>query len=146
MTCGGGSICSASCRPLQPVEALLTAGRLKAGGVAGTDVLIVRENVGGEYQGEWRETADAREGRVCEHSFRYSEPQVRRLLEVAAKLASHRRGRLTVVVKDGGIPSVSALWRHVGREAAAAGAGRGRLHGHRPRGVSASSRSRSPST
>ena len=105
--------------PLQPIEPLLGAGRLKAGMVAGTDILIVRENVGGVYQGEWRETSDEREGRVCEHSFRYSEPQVRRLLDVAAKLAAGRRGKLSVVIKDAGIPSVSALWRDVGREAAA---------------------------
>lgn len=104
--------------PLQPIESLLTAGRLKVRAVAGSDILIVRENVGGEYLGEWRETADPSEGRVCEHAFRYSERQVRRLLHVAATLAANRRGKLTVVVKDGGIPGVSALWRQVGREAA----------------------------
>ena len=105
--------------PLQPFEPLLDAGRLKAGSVAGTDILMVRENVGGVYQGEWRETSHERDGRVCEHAFRYSEPQVRRLLDVAAKLAASRRGRLSVVIKEGGIPTVSALWRDVGREAAA---------------------------
>jgi 3-isopropylmalate dehydrogenase len=105
--------------PLRPFEPLLDAGRMKAGTVVGTDILIVRENVGGVYQGEWRERSDEREGRICEHSFRYSEPQVRRLLDVAARLAAERRGKLSVVIKEGGIPSVSALWRDVGREAAA---------------------------
>jgi 3-isopropylmalate dehydrogenase len=105
--------------PLRPIEPLLDAGRLKAGSVAGTDILIVRENVGGVYQGEWRDTAGEHQGRVCEHSFRYSEPQVRRLLDVAARLAADRRGRLSIVIKESGIPSVSALWRDVGREAAA---------------------------
>lgn len=104
--------------PLRPIEPLLDAGRLKAGSVAGTDILIVRENVGGVYQGQWRDTAGEHEGRVCEHSFRYSEPQVRRLLDVAARLAADRRGRLSIVIKESGIPSVSALWRDVGREAA----------------------------
>lgn len=104
--------------PLRPIEPLLDAGRLKAGSVAGTDILIVRENVGGVYQGQWRDTVDEPEGRVCEHSFRYSEPQVRRLLDVAARLAADRRGRLSIVIKESGIPSVSALWRDVGREAA----------------------------
>lgn len=105
--------------PLRPIDSLLEAGRLKPRCVAGTDVLVVRENVGGEYLGEGRETVDDREGRVCEHSFRYTERQVRRLLNVAAALAADRKGRLDVVVKDGGIPGVSALWRHVGTEAAA---------------------------
>lgn len=105
--------------PVRPIEPLLETGRLKACIVAGADILLVRENVGGVYLGEWRETADEREGRVCEHSFRYSERQVRRLLEVAARLAAARRGRLTVVVKEAGIPGVSALWRDLGREVAA---------------------------
>ena len=104
--------------PLKPAGCLLEAGRLKSRCVDGADILIVRENVGGVYQGDWRETAHAVDGRVCEHSFRYSEPQVRRLLDAAATLAAGRRGRLAVVVKDGGIPTVSALWRDVGREAA----------------------------
>jgi 3-isopropylmalate dehydrogenase len=104
--------------PLKPVGCLLEAGPLKARCVDGVDILIVRENVGGVYQGDWRETAHERDGRVCEHAFRYSESQVRRLVDAAASLAARRRGKLAVVVKDGGIPTVSALWRDLGREAA----------------------------
>lgn len=106
--------------PLSPIAALLDAGRMKAHGVAGADILLVRENVGGVYQGQWRETVDDREGRLCEHSFRYTERQVRRLLGVAGRLAAGRRGRLSVVIKDSGVPGISALWRDLGREAAAA--------------------------
>jgi len=106
--------------PLRPFEALLDAGRLKSAGVAGTDVLVVRENVGGEYLGEWRESSDAERGRVCHHAFHYAEDHVRRLLGVAAELAASRRGKLAVVIKEGGLPTVSALWRDLGREAAAA--------------------------
>ena len=105
--------------PLQPIAALSDAGRLKAQSVEGADILLVRENVGGVYQGEWREILDEREGRLCEHSFRYSERQVRRILGVAARLAAARRGRLSVVIKDSGVPGMSALWRDLGREEAA---------------------------
>ena len=105
--------------PVRPIEPLLEAGRLKARAVVGADVLVVRENTGGEYLGEWLETSDGHEGRVCVHSYRYSERQVRRLLAVAAALAAGRRRRLDVIVKDGGIPGVSGLWRDLGREAAA---------------------------
>jgi 3-isopropylmalate dehydrogenase len=105
--------------PLKPVACLHEAGSLKARCVESVDVLIVRENVGGVYQGDWRETSHERDGRVCEHAFRYSEAQVRRLLEAAASLAAHRRGKLAVVVKESGIPTVSALWRDLGLEAAA---------------------------
>src|SRR5207302_9123317 len=58
------------------------------------------------------------EGSDCEHTFSRSERQVRRLLDVAAALAGARRGVLTVVIKDGGVPGVSALWRDIGHEAA----------------------------
>ena len=106
--------------PLRPIASLLDAGRLKAQGVTGADILLVRENVGGVYQGQWRETVADRDGRLCEHSFRYTARPVRRLLAVAARLAAGRRGRLSVVIKDSGVPGISALWRDLGREAAAA--------------------------
>ncbi len=106
--------------PLRPIPALQETGRLKGSSVEGADILVVRENVGGEYLGEWSETADARRGRLCHHAFHYAEDQVRRLLGVAAQLAASRRGKLTVVIKDGGQPTVSALWRDIAREAAAA--------------------------
>lgn len=106
--------------PLRPIEPLWNAGNLKSRSAAGSDILIVRENVGGVYQGEWRETSDEREGRVCEHSFRYTERQVRRLLEVAVRLAAGRRRKLAVVIKEGGIPAVSVLWKDVARELAGA--------------------------
>jgi 3-isopropylmalate dehydrogenase len=106
--------------PLRPVDSSFPPCRLKSRPGFETDILIVRENVGGEYQGEWSERIEEGEGRVCEHVFRYSERQVRRILEVAASLASARRGRLAVVVKDSGIPGVSALWREIGSELAAA--------------------------
>jgi 3-isopropylmalate dehydrogenase len=99
----------------EPLRALLP---WRSGTGAAADILIVRENVGGVYQGEWRERRDGSEGRICEHTFRYSERQVRRILKVAAALAAGRRGRLAVAVKDGGIPGISALWREVGEEEA----------------------------
>ncbi len=104
--------------PLRPCDPLSHTCRLKVSAVAGADVLIVRENIGGVYQGEWSETVDAAEGRICEHRFRYSERQVRRILEASAALAARRRGQLSVVVKEGGIPGISALWRELAREAA----------------------------
>jgi 3-isopropylmalate dehydrogenase len=106
--------------PLRPVDSSFPARRLKSSPGGEADILIVRENVGGEYQGEWSESTEEREGRVCEHTFRYTEREVRRILEVAAALASARRGRLAVAVKDSGIPGISALWREIGTEVASA--------------------------
>ncbi len=105
--------------PLRPIAPLLGSGSLKASRVAGADVLVVRENAGGEYFGASRDSAVGGDERVCEHSYRYAEGEVRRLVGTAARLAAARRGRLAVVGKESGLPAVSGLWRDVAREAAA---------------------------
>jgi 3-isopropylmalate dehydrogenase len=103
--------------PVQPWPELAHAGRIAPQHLQGVDILIVRDNTGGIYQGEWGErTTD--QGRVAEHSFRYTEAEVHRLVGVAARAARGRRGNLHVVVKEGGVPTVSALWREVGAAAA----------------------------
>jgi 3-isopropylmalate dehydrogenase len=108
--------------PVLVSEVFANAGRLKAAAVRGTDILVVRENAGGIYFGEARESARSGEGRICEHTFRYSEREVRRIVEVGAALAAGRRKMLTVVVKDGGLPALTALWRETA-EAVTARAG-----------------------
>ena len=97
--------------PLKVCSQLLDSIRVKREYVRDVDILVVRENVAGIYQGIWTERAAVSEGRRAEHSFSYTEREVRRILGVATRLASRRRGMLTVVIKDGGIPSVSNLWR-----------------------------------
>lgn len=103
--------------PIRPWPQLALAGPITPQHLRDVDLLIVRDNVGGVYQGQWRDRATA-EGRVAEHSFSYTESQVRRLAEVAARAAAGRRGRLHVIVKQGGVPTISALWREVGLAAA----------------------------
>ena len=80
-------------------------------------MLIIRDNIGGVYQGQWSESM-TENGRVVEHSFSYREQDVRRLIEVAARAAAHRKGNLLVIVKDGGVPGMTALWRDVGNAVA----------------------------
>ncbi len=105
--------------PVQPSPALARVGRIIPEFLREVNILIVRENTGGVYQGRWREQ-DTPEGRRAEHAFAYSEKEVRRIVEVAARAAANRRGELHVVVKDGGIPGITALWREVGQAAARA--------------------------
>jgi 3-isopropylmalate dehydrogenase len=105
--------------PLKPCPELGAAGRLRPEHVRGVDVLIVRDNVEGVYQGRGRRRTSPADGRVAEHTFRCSERQVRRLAAGAARRARERRGRLSVVVKDGGVPAASELWREVAGEVAA---------------------------
>ena len=76
------------------------------------DMLIVRDNIAGAYQGHWT-TRETDSGKIAEHSFNYTTQQVRRLADVAARAAAARRGKMHVIVKDGGLPAVTALWREV---------------------------------
>ena len=105
--------------PIRAHGALADAGPFRPGHVRGVDLLFVRDNAGGVYQGEWSERACPDAGRVAEHRFGYSERQVRRIAEVAARLAVSRRNRLAVVVKEGGVPTISRLWCDVTGEVAA---------------------------
>jgi len=96
--------------PLRPYPMLRGTGPLRSEAVAGVDILVVRENVGGIYLGEPGERRDR--GRLIEadHRFRYDAVQVDRIVRVAMELARRRRGRLSVVVKRAGVPSISELW------------------------------------
>ncbi len=103
--------------PVQPSPELARAGKISPQFLKDVDLLIVRDNTGGVYQGQWGDRATD-QGRVAEHSFSYSEGEVHRLVEVAARAAASRRGHLHVIVKEGGVPTVTALWRDVGNAVA----------------------------
>ena len=109
--------------PIEPLPELRDAGQVRIEAVAATDIVAVRENMAGIYQGQWSDERDGDE-RVASHRFEYRQSTVERILNVAIDLAGKRRRRLHVVLKPGGIPSVSALWsdcaerlcRHAGIE------------------------------
>jgi 3-isopropylmalate dehydrogenase len=103
--------------PIRPWPELAGAARIATRYLQGIDILLVRDNIGGVYQGEWRERITP-QGRVAEHSFHYSEVEVQRIVETAARASASRRGRLHVVIKDGGIPGITGLWREVGSASA----------------------------
>jgi 3-isopropylmalate dehydrogenase len=106
--------------PLQITYAALQASRLKPETLRGLDILVTRENAGGVYQGRWEDGEGPSGGRLARHYFAYSEDQVRRFLHASARLAKQRRGELTVVWKEHGLPSISDLWRACAEEASAA--------------------------
>jgi 3-isopropylmalate dehydrogenase len=103
--------------PVQPLMELSHAGKISPQFLKGIDMLIIRDNIGGVYQGQWSDRM-TEAGRVVEHSFSYRENDVRRLIEVAARAAADRKGNLLVIVKDGGVPGMTALWRDVGNAVA----------------------------
>lgn len=104
--------------PLVPAPELRGAGRMKSEASAGVDIVIVRDNAGGVYQGDWDETSGANGARVATHRFRYTEEEVRRTLCVAAGMARGRSGELALVTKPSGVPTVSRLWSDCARDVA----------------------------
>lgn len=96
--------------PVQPYHDLINSSRLKPEYVDGVDILIVRENVSGLYFGRSNRSQEQERDYRLEYCFSYSRQEVYRILEVAAKIASIRRGHLTVVTKEGGLPEISKLW------------------------------------
>lgn len=95
--------------PLCPAGALRDVGVIRPEALEWVDILVVRENSGGVYMGRWSEMTLG-DDLVGAHSFQYSKAQVLRILRVAFKLASRRRRKLTLVLKQGGLPSISRVW------------------------------------
>ena len=94
--------------PIRPAAALRDAAIVRPERLGGIDVLIVRENVGGLYLGKF---GRCEAGRAAYQHLSYHADQVTRVADVAARLARRRRGCLSVIVKAGGVPEVSALWK-----------------------------------
>lgn len=103
--------------PIEPLAELAGSGVVRPQVVAQADMIAVRENMGGVYQGKW-DYSDSPDGATASHSFSYREADVRRILGVASRLAASRRCRLHLVLKPGGVPSISDLWRQCAETAA----------------------------
>lgn len=104
----------ANLRPVASVEGLEGASPLRPERLAGVDLLFVRELTGGIYFGRPREEGDAR----ALDTMVYTEPEVRRVVELACRLAAQRRGRVTSVDKANVLASMR-LWRRVATAVAA---------------------------
>ena len=89
--------------PVRPGSELARRWRKRLAILPGVDMLIVRDNAGGVYQGSWGERVSD-QGRVAEHSF--LQRAIHRLASRRAALRSARRGA-RVNVKDGGVPTIS---------------------------------------
>ena len=101
--------------PLRPNPVLADVAIVRPERLTDVDVLIVRENLGGVYAGEFGRRDG---GRIAYQTFAYHADQVERIVQVAARLAVTRRGLLTVTGKAGGVPEVSALWREMAESVA----------------------------
>ena len=106
----------ANLRPSFAWPALAQNSPLKAEVVNGTDILFVRELLGGLYFGQPR--AWDREAGAAWNTMRYTRDEVIRVARVAFELASARRKKLTSVDKAN-VLEVSQLWRATVNEVAA---------------------------
>jgi 3-isopropylmalate dehydrogenase len=108
----------ANLRPVTLHPALAAASPLKEERLAGVDILVVRELTGGIYFGSprFREEVDGSIRAV--DTLVYSEPEIRRVVRLACRLAQGRQKRVTSIDKANVLES-SRLWRQVADEVSA---------------------------
>src|SRR5713101_8104247 len=80
--------------------------------VRGTDIMFVRELLGGLYFGEPRSLEGAPGSRVAINTMTYGEPAIERIARVAFDLATKRRQKVLSVDKAN-VLECSRLWREV---------------------------------
>jgi 3-isopropylmalate dehydrogenase len=97
--------------PVRPFTRLQDAGVLRPKAVDNVDMVIVRENVGGLYFGH-----GSLSDNEAIHTFHYDIEHVRRIIEVAVRLAQQRQGKLMLTVKTAAVKEVSLLWVKVFNE------------------------------
>jgi 3-isopropylmalate dehydrogenase len=101
----------ANLRPVKVHPALLEASPIKADRLAGVDILVIRELTGGLYFGKkGKETVDGVEKAF--DTMEYSDFEIRRVVELAFRLAQARKKKVTSVDKANVLES-SRLWRRV---------------------------------
>lgn len=102
----------ANLRPVKPYPALVDASPLRPERLVGVDVLVVRELTGGLYfgkpQGRFQENGNLR----AVDTLEYSAHEIQRIVDLAFRLASARRGHITSVDKANVLAS-SRLWREI---------------------------------
>ncbi len=103
----------ANLRPVRVLPPLLDASPLKPEIVGATDLLVVRELVGGIYFGEprGRDRTEQGEERAL-NTMVYTVPQIERVVRMAFSLAMGRRKRV-ISVDKANVLDVSLLWREV---------------------------------
>ncbi len=97
---------------MRTYQSLAEASPLKEGILNDIDLLVVRELTGGVYFGEPRGIVEKEGVRSGFNTMVYSEPEVRRIAEVAFAAARKRRHSVTSIDKAN-VLETSRLWRQV---------------------------------
>jgi len=102
----------ANLRPAVFFPALEDSSPLRAELVRGTDIMIVRELLGGAYFGQPRSIEGDPGSRVAINTMRYAENEIERIARVAFDLARKRKMKVLSVDKAN-VLECSRLWRDV---------------------------------
>jgi 3-isopropylmalate dehydrogenase len=102
----------ANLRPAVFYPALRDCSPLRQEIIKGTDILIVRELLGGLYFGQPRSITGELGRREAVNTMRYGDAEVERVAHMAFRLAQSRRKRLLSVDKAN-VLECSRLWREV---------------------------------
>src|SRR5215472_6685602 len=102
----------ANLRPAVFFPALVDSSPLRAEIVRGTDIMLVRELLGGVYFGQPRSMDGEAGSRVAVNTMRYAEHEVERIARVAFGLAMKRKKKVLSVDKAN-VLECSRLWRDV---------------------------------
>jgi 3-isopropylmalate dehydrogenase len=102
----------ANLRPVRVHPALIDSSPIKADRLAGVDILVIRELTGGLYFGQpkGRSVKDGVERAV--DTLEYSDFEIRRVVDLAFRLAKGRKKKVTSVDKANVLES-SRLWRQI---------------------------------
>ncbi len=102
----------ANLRPVKPHPALIDASPLKPDRVRNVDVMVVRELTGGLYFGKPRGRDQAGDHVRAVDTMEYHDFEISRVLELAFRLATRRRRKVTSVDKAN-VLETSRLWRQI---------------------------------
>ncbi len=102
----------ANLRPAICFPALLDSSPLRPEIVRGTNILIVRELLGGLYFGEPRAIQGSEGSRAAVNTMRYGEAEIERIARMAFELSRSRRSKVLSVDKSN-VLECSRLWREV---------------------------------
>lgn len=106
----------ANLRPIVLQSSLAATSAIKENIIAGTDILLVRELVGGLYFGEPRGRKILANGvEEAWNTLRYDSQQIEQVVHRACVCASTRRGLLCLVDKAN-VLETSQLWREVSEQ------------------------------
>ena len=102
----------ANLRPVKVHPALLDSSPLKPDRLKGVDILVIRELTGGLYFGQPKGRDRTAKGERAVDTLEYHDFEVRRVVDLAFRLARARRKRVTSVDKATVLES-SRLWRQI---------------------------------